>query len=61
MFPFFIIHHWSYTSGEFSNWSCVSMCLAVRTHIPVTAGKNIKIFGMMMGYDVALNPIVSKC
>ena len=48
-----IIHHWSYTSGESSNQSCVS----IRTHISVTAGSNFLILGMMMGYGLGMMPI----
>ena len=50
-----IIHCWSYTSGESSNWSCVS----IRTHISVTSGRNFLIWGMM-DYYVGLMPIISK-
>ena len=52
-----IIHHWSYTSGESSNWSCVCVW-SVRTHISVTTGKNFLILDMMIGYDVGLMPVV---
>ena len=49
-----IIHHWSYTIGESSNPSCVS----VGTHISITAGRNFLILGMIMGYDVGMMPVI---
>ena len=55
-----IIHHWSYTIGECINWSCVSMCVSIWTHISVTAGRNVLILGMLMGYDVGLVLVVSN-
>ena len=36
-----------------------SVCLASQTHISVTADRNFLIWGMMMGYDLAMMPVVS--
>ena len=47
-----IIHHWSYTSGESSNQSCVSVRLCIQIHISVTTSRNFLILGMMMGYGL---------
>ena len=48
------------TSGVSSSWSCVCVCLAVRTHISVTTGRNFLIWGMLMGYDLGMMPVISK-
>ena len=45
----FIIYHWSYNCGEYNNWSCMPMCMFLRTHISVTACENFLIWGMIMG------------
>ena len=51
-----IIHHWSYTSGGSSNWSCIclSVHLSVQIDISVTANRNVFILAMMMGYGHGL-------
>ena len=53
------IHHWTYTSGESSNRSCVSVRLSIWTHISVTAGRNFLILGMMI-YDLGMIPVILK-
>ena len=51
-----IIHYMSYTSGESSKRSCVSVHLSVRTHISVPAGRNFLILSMIMGYGLGMMP-----
>ena len=57
-----IIHHWSYTSGEYSNCSYVSVCLSVCPSGPIsiTTGRNFLILGKMIGYNVGLMPCSLK-
>ena len=45
-----LIYHWSYTSGESRHRVCV--CLSVRTHISVTAGRNFLILGIRLSSQI---------
>ena len=54
-----IIHHcyWS----AVGNMVVGLVCLSVLTYISITTGRNFLILYMMMGYDVGLMRVVSKC
>ena len=39
----------------------VSISVSVQIHISITAYRNFLIWGMMMGYDLVMMLIVSKC